>query len=150
MAVYSVPTATISFSAMKTWSPSYSSNSSISLKTLMENMYPDYAAPYSISSLRGQAIRYGYIQADAGGVAKVSYPYLGGSTSGTSPLAITPINYGSYGYVNLYALPTYPATFHSWRTAASGGGSSISTSQTLTLDAAAYSSQTTFYAHFNV
>ena len=67
-----------------------------------------------------------------------------------SPLAITPINYGSYGYVNLYALPTYPATFHSWRTAASGGGSSISTSQTLTLDAAAYSSQTTFYAHFNV
>lgn len=150
MAVYSVPTTTISFSAMKTWSPSYSSNSSISLKTLMENMYPDYAAPYAISSLRGQAIRYGYIQSDAGGMCKVSYPYTGGATLGTSPMAITPINYGSYGYVNLTALPTYPATFHSWRTAANGGGSSISTSTTLTLDASAYSSQTTFYAHFNV
>ena len=149
MAIYSVPTSGISFSALKTFSPSYSSNSNISMQTLMENMYPDYAAPYSLSSLRGYNIRYGKIQSDTGGMAKVTYPYTGGATMGTSPMNITPINYASYSYVNLFAIPTYPATFHSWRTAANGGGSAITTSTTLTLDASAYASQTVFYAHFN-
>ena len=149
MAIYSVPTSNVSISALKTFSPSYSSNSNISLKTLMENMYPDYSAPYSVSSLRGHNIRFGKIQSDAGGMCKVTYPYTGGATLGTSAMNITPINYASYSYVNLTAIPTYPATFHSWRTAANGGGSQISTSTTLTLDASAYASQLIFYAHFN-
>lgn len=146
MAVYSVPTTSIKFSSLKTWSPSYSSNSNISLSTVLENMYPDDTAPYSISTIRGQGIRYGYLSAGTGGQVRVTYPYT--SASGTS-ITITPVSYGSYSYITIQAVPTYPATMHSWRTAANGGGSQISTSTSINLSVSDYTSQGTFYAHFN-
>jgi len=144
--IYSVPTTSISFSAMKTWSPSYSSNSNISLQTLLENMYPDDTAPYSLSTIRGSSIRYGQISAGVGGLIAVTYPYSSGQSAEHT---ITPVSSAGYGSVTLAAYPTYPATFHSWRTAANGGGSSISTSQTLSLDFNQYTTQAGFYAHFN-
>ena len=146
MAVYSVPTSGISFSSFKTWSPSYSSNSNISLQTVLENMYPDDTAPYSVSTIRGQGIRYGSLVAGTGGNVRVTYPYSGGS--GTS-VTITPVSYGTYSYITIEAIPTYPATMHSWRTAANGGGSQISTSTSINLTISDYTSQGTFYAHFN-
>ena len=145
--IYSVPTTSISFSAMKTWSPSYSSNSNISLQTLLENMYPDDTAPYSLSTIRGSSIRYGYVSAGMGGNIAVTYPYSSGQTTGHT---ITPISSAGYSTVTLVAYPTYPATFHSWRTLGMGGGSSISTSQTLSMSFSQYTTQSAFYAHFNV
>lgn len=145
--IYSVPTTSISFSAMKTWSPSYSSNSNISLQTLLENMYPDDTAPYSLSTIRGSSIRYGAITAGNGGNIAVTYPYSSGQASSHT---ITPVSSAGYSAVTIVAYPTYPATFHSWRTAPSGGGSAISNSQTLSLSFNYYPTQSTFYAHFNV
>ena len=67
---------------------------------------------------------------------------------GTS-ITITPVSYGTYSYITIEAIPTYPATMHSWRTAPNGGGSQISTSTSINLTVSDYTSQGSFFAHFN-
>ena len=46
------------------------------------------------------------------------------------------------------ATTSYPWVFHSWRDAASGGGTQLSTNATLTLTDVDHTSVLTFYAYF--
>ena len=50
--------------------------------------------------------------------------------------------------ITCVATPTYPATFNSWRTAASGSGASISTNATLTITDGAVADHETYFAYF--
>lgn len=151
MAVQSYGTTNISFSTFDTWSNQFSSNSNISLNTLMDNLTPADSAPHQVSELRSNAFLYGSVIAGTGGTVSVTSGY---TQSAASSFTLANVNFGSIASITLTATATYPYTFHSWRTAASGGGSSLgttgqgTTTGTLTLTSGAHTSVGTFYAYF--
>lgn len=147
MAVYTYTTTNINFSSFDTWSNEIASDSNVTLSTVLNDAYPAPASPYAVSELYNRSWFYGNIVAGANGAVKVSYPYDSGTSTGT--IVVKNVDYSVYSYVTFTAIPTYPATMNSWRTAASGGGSAITTSTTLSVYVGDYTAQTTFYAHFN-
>ena len=148
MAVYTYTTTNIEFSTFDTWSNEIASDSNVTLSTVLNDAYPAAAASYAVSELYNRSWFYGSIVAGSNGAVKVTYPYDSGTAS-TGTVVVKNVDYSVYSYVTLTAIPTYPATMNSWRTAANGGGSSITTSTTLSLYVGDYTGQTTFYAHFN-
>lgn len=147
MAVYTYSTSNIAFSSYDTWSNSIASDSNVSLATVLNDAFPAATADYKVSELYNRSWFYGNIVAGANGQVSVTYPYTSGASTGT--IAVKNVDYSVYSYITFTAIPTYPATMNSWRTAASGGGSSITTGTTLTIYVGDYTTQTNFYAHFN-
>ena len=147
MAVYTYSTTNIGFNTFDTWSNSIASDSNVSLDAVLDDAYPASARPEAVSEIYNRSWFYGSIVAGANGQVSVTYPYSSGNSTGT--IVVKNVDYSVYSYVTFTAVPTYPATMNSWRTAASGGGSAITTGTTLTLYVGDYTAQTTFYAHFN-
>lgn len=147
MAVYTYTTSNIAFSSFDTWSNSIASDSNVSLATVLNDAYPAATADYKVSELYNRSWFYGNIVAGSNGQVSVTYPYASDASTGT--IAVKNVDYSVYNYITFTAIPTYPATMNSWRTAANGGGSSITTSTTLTIYVGDYTTQTNFYAHFN-
>lgn len=147
MAVQSYGTTNISFSSFDTWSNQFSSDSNISLNTLMDNLQPTDTAPHQVSELRGNAFLYGTVSCGTGGTVSVTSGYSQGATTSFTLLNV---NFGSIASITLTATATYPYYFNQWR----GDGTVISTTGqggttgTLTLTSAAYTGVNAFFAEF--
>jgi hypothetical protein len=143
MAVFTYGDSNITFSSFITWSNGETSLSNVGLNEAMGDMYPEQN-PVA-GNLRSITIFYGNVIAGANGTVSVSSPYTVAATSGT--IQVKNVILSSYS-ITIVATPTYPYTFSGWRTAASGGGSLISTSATLTISTTANQTHTNYYAYF--
>ncbi len=133
----------IAFSTFDTWANNVSSDTNTGLDNALSDFYPTQSAPYEASLLLNSAIFYGNVVAGTGGTVAMTAPYSQGATS-----SFTLKNFDTNDYsLTLVASATYPYTFHSWRTAAGGGGSQLSTSATYTPTGGALDTAT-FYAYF--
>ena len=147
MAVYTYTTTNIDFSTFDVWSNAgFSNDSNITLSTVLTDAYPAESAPNSVSEIYNRSWFYGNAASTGNGTVQITYPYT--STTSTGTIAIKNVDYGTYAYVRLTAVGTYPYNFSEWRTASGGGGTQISTSANLDLTVSDYTSQVTFYAYF--
>lgn len=152
MAVQTYGTTNISFSSFDTWSNQFSSDSNISLNTLMDNLEPADTPPHQVSELRSNSFLYGTVTAETGGSFQVTSGYS--TSAGLTSHTLENVNFGSIASVTLTATATYPYTFHSFRTASGGGGSVLSstgqgtTTGTYTISAANAGDFTNIYVYF--
>lgn len=145
MAVYTYGANNISFDTFRTWSNSVSAQANTSLTTAVNDFSPANAAPYQVSEFApSTSIFYGSVVAGTGGTVKLTAPY---TVAATSSFTVKNLLISSYS-VTMVAETAYPYVFNSWRTAASGGGTQVSTSATLTLTSADHTGVVTFYAYF--
>ena len=145
MAVYTYGSNNISFDTFRTWSNSVSAQANTSLTTAVNDFHPANAAPYQVSEFApNTSIFYGAVFAGTGGSVSMTAPYTVGATSSFTVKNVLISTYS----ITLVASTAYPYTFHSWRTAAGGGGSQLSTSATLTLNSGTHTSVVNFYAYF--
>ena len=151
MAVQSYGTTNISFSSFDTWSNQFSSNSNISLNTLMDNLEPADTPPHQVSEIRSNAFLYGSVQAGTGGTVSVTSGYTQGAASS---FTLENVNFNSVSSITITATATYPYTFHSFRDASGGGGNALSTTGagsttgTITLTSSTHTGVSVFYAYF--
>ena len=147
MAVITYGTTNIAFSTFDTWSRAgFASNSNINLGSVLTDAYPAESTPNSVSEIYNRSWFYGNVISTGNGTVAVTYPYSSGTSTGT--INIKNVDYGTYAYVRLSAVGTYPYNFTQWRTASGGGGTQISTSATLDLYVGSQTSVTNFYAYF--
>ena len=147
MAVYTYTSTNIDFSTFDVWSNAgFTNDTNITLSTVLTDAYPAAAAPYSVSEIYNRSWFYGSVASTGNGTVEVTYPYTAAASTGT--IVVKNVDYSVYSYVRLVATGTYPFNFSEWRTASGGGGTQISTSATLDLTSADYTSQQTFYAYF--
>lgn len=152
MAVQTYGTTNISFSSFDTWSNQFSSDSNISLNTLMDNLEPADTPPHQVSELRSNSFLYGTVTAETGGSFQVTSGYS--TSAGLTSHTLENVNFGSIASVTLTATATYPYTFHSFRTASGGSGSVLSatgqgtTTGTYTISAANAGNFTNIYIFF--
>jgi hypothetical protein len=126
------------------WANNVSNSSEdVSLEEIFSDWYPAFTSDYSLGYLVGKDIFYGRVQCGTGGSISLSAPYAVAAT--TDDILIKNMDLAAHNPV-IVATPTYPYTFHSWRTTGSPQGTQISTSATLTLTTAQTSAY--FYAHF--
>ena len=142
MAVYTYASnAAVSMATIDAWHNDFSSNSNLSMDDIFTTLEPADAQPHSLSELRGNDFLYGTIRPETGGNIAVTSGYaLAGQTTNHT---LKNVNFGSLA-----------STFHSFRSAATGGGTALSTTGTgtttgtITLTAAVHKSATNIYAHF--
>lgn len=154
MAVYSYGSTGISFSTFDVWSNMYSSNSNISLQTVLNNLYPSATPPNKSvgGELRNNSFLYGSVVAGSGGTVSVTGGY---TEAATSSFTLKNVSFNDISSITITATATYPFQFHSFRTAANGGGTSLSTTGqgtttgTITLTSTAHTGVGTFYAYFD-
>lgn len=145
MAVYTYGANNISFDTFRTWSNSVSAQANTSLTTAVNDFSPANAAPYQVSEFApSTSIFYGTVNAGTGGTVSLSAPY---TQAAASSFTVKNFLISTYS-LTMVASATYPYTFHSWRTAASGGGTQLSTSATLTLTSSDHTGVVNFYAYF--
>lgn len=146
MAVYTYGGNNISFDTFETWSNGISESlQERKLTVAVQDFYPVNSAPFSVSEFApNTSIFYGAFTAGTGGTVKLTAPY---SVTATSSFTAKNVLISSYT-ITAVAETSYPYVFHSWRTLTGGGGDSLSTSSTLTLDYTDHTSVTNFYAYF--
>ena len=151
MAVYSYGATNISFGTFDVWSTQFASNANISLDTVMGNLEPADAAPHQVSELRNNKFLYGTLIAETGGTVSVTAGYTAGAASS---ITLKNVNFNTISSVTLTATATYPYTFHSFRDASGGGGTSLgtggsgTTTGTMSMVSTTHTGVTTFYAYF--
>jgi hypothetical protein len=146
MAVGTIPTNNVSFADFDTWSNQFSSDANLSLETAFSNLTPADTAPYQISTYRGDSILYGTIQSETGGSVAITGTYTATVAAGTTHTFNNAVV--SDTALVLTATAVYPYTFNSWRTASGGGGTQLSTSTSITLNASNFTSTVNFYAYY--
>ena len=114
----------------------------ISFASLL-NILPNQAAPHAMSEVRSDGIVYGTIACNTGGSIALTGAYTGTVSAGGST-TVTVFN-GSDTSLTLTVTNTYPYTFSQWQ---DQNGTSISTSNPLTLNASTATSATTIRATF--
>ena len=134
----------INWGSFDEWSQAYSSDSNISIATAKGNMHPAQSAPWAASTLRSKNIFYGRLIAGTGGNVEVTNPYSSGTGA---DITIKQVFIDSHNVV-IQANATYPYTFNSWRPAAGGGGSVVSSANPLTISQGDYTGTSVIYAYF--
>jgi len=153
MAVTTYGANNISFSSFDAWSNQFSSDSNISLNTLMDNLEPADTPPHQVSELRNNAFLSGTVTAETGGSFQITAGYS--TSAGLTTHTLQNVNFNSVASVTITATATYPYTFHSFRTAASGGGTALSTTGqgtttgTYTFDSSEAANFTAIYVYFS-
>jgi hypothetical protein len=151
MAVYTYGANDIAWSSFDDWSNQFASQANLSLNTLMDNLEPADSAPHAASELRSNSFLYGTVIAETGGTVSVTSGY---TQAAASSFTLRNVNFASIASITITATATYPYTFHSFRTAASGGGSVLSstgqgtTTGTFTVSSGTATGTSTFYAYF--
>jgi len=149
MAIYTYGAGAVGFNTFQTWANNVSSGTNITLSDATSDFSPANTAPYSVSEFGpNTVIFYGTVTAGSGGEVGITAPYTAENTTGSH--TIKNVLLSSYS-VTLSALPTYPNTFHSWRTATGGGGTQLGTSTTLTISTGSsltIKDTTIYYAYF--
>lgn len=154
MAVYSYGSgASVSFSTFDAWSNQFSSNSNISLNTLMDNLEPADSAPHQVSELRGNSFLYGNVYASgATGYVSVTTGYSGQGNA--SQFTLKNVNFNSVSAVVITATATYPVYLEGFYSAANGGGDLLenydepTTSGTISLTSSTHTGRQNIYAYF--
>tara|TARA_B110000503_G_C7172509_1_gene425039 strand:- start:10599 stop:11057 length:459 start_codon:yes stop_codon:yes gene_type:complete len=145
MAVYSYGANNISFDTFRTWANGISAQANTSLTTALGDFHPANAAPFLVSEFApNTSIFYGGFAAGTGGTVSLTAPY---AVAAGASFSVKNFLISTYT-LTAVAATAYPWVFHSWRTAASGGGTQISTSATLTLTNVDSIAVGTFYAYF--
>ena len=144
MSYHSYGANNIEYSTFDIWSNNVSENANAQLDTALGDFYPTQAAPFQTSTLQNTDLFYGQATAGTGGTIALTNPYSVGATSGTMTIKNMDLGVNN---PTIVASATYPYTFDSWRNAAGGGGSSISTNATLTITTST-TQATHYYAHF--
>ena len=134
----------INWGSFDEWSNSVSSDSNVSIATAKNDMFPGQSAPWSAGTLRNTTIFKGNVYAETGGTVSMTAPY---TVAATSSFTCKNIFISSYN-ITLVATASYPWSFHSWRTASGGGGSSLSTSATWTFGNDSNADYANYYAYF--
>lgn len=153
MAVQTYLANNISFSSFDTWSNQFSSDSNVSLNTLMDNLEPADTPPHQVSELRNNSFLYGNVIADTGGTFQITAGYS--TSAGLTSHTLHNVNFNSVASITVTATAAYPYTFHSFRTAAGGGGSILSstgqgtTTGAYTIDSGEANYFTTLYVYFS-
>ena len=152
MAVYTYGANNISFSSFDSWSNQFSSDSNISLNTLMDNIEPADTAPHQVSELRNNEFLYGDVEADGSGTVEVTSGYTG--QGATTSFQLKNVNFNSVSSVVLTANCTYPNYLEGWYSGIGGTGTLLAnydepaTTGTLTLTSTTFTGVTVFYAYF--
>lgn len=145
MAVYTYGANNITFSSFETWSNNITTSINIELDSAVGDFNPANSAPFEVSEFApSTSIFYGNVVAGTGGTVALTAPY---TVAATSSITVKNFLISTYS-ITMVAAATYPYTFDSWRSAASGGGTSLSTNSTLTLTYTDHTTVTTFYAYF--
>ena len=105
---------------------------------------PDQSGSYAASFLQNSSIFYGSVIGGHGGSVGVTAPY---TVSATKTITVKNVNITNTS-IGLEATTSYPYVFNSWRTAASGSGTAISTNATITLTDDSDADHNVYYAHF--
>lgn len=153
MSVQTYTTTNISFSSFDTWSNQFSSDSNISLNTLMDNLEPADTPPHQLSELRSNSFLYGNVVSGTGGTFQITAGYS--TSAGLTSHTLNNVNFGTVSSITITATATYPYTFHSFRTASGGGGTALSTTGagtttgTYTIDASEAANFTTINVYFS-
>ncbi len=147
MARFIYGTNDISASTFPSWSNAISEGAgNISQSIAFDDFYPAQSAPdFGIQILQGASVFYGNVVPETGGTVQINAPYSVGATTSTVTVKNLDISANS---ITLYARANYPYAFDSWRTAAGGGGSSIATTNTVTLTDGTNADHNNYYAHF--
>lgn len=148
MAWLEIPTTNISFSTFDTFSTEYSSDSNISLYTVLSVLKPSNpTADQSINSyIRGDKILYGSLVVETGGsvsltATNISDTINAGATSHI--YTFTNLNLTDSS-LTMTATAVYPYTFSGWY----NGATLLESDATLTLNGSSHSSVTQFTAKF--
>ena len=154
MAVHSYGASdSIAFNTFDTWHNSFSSNSNISLNTLMDNLEPADSAPHSVNELRSNNFLYGTVHCSgASGTIQVTSGYS--TPTSTTNFNLSNVNFNSVASVVITATATYPVYLEGFYSADNGGGDLLvnydepTTSGTISLTASTFTSYQNIYAYF--
>lgn len=149
MAIVTISATNVQFSTFDDWSNAgFTADTDINLSSVLTDSYPASSAPYSVSDFYNRSFFYGNIICDGNNTnsVQVTAPYTSATSTGT--LAVKNVDYGTYASITFTATAGYGITFNGWYTAASGGGTQITTNTTLTLTVSDQTSIENFYAYF--
>lgn len=146
MARFTYGTNNIEYQTFNSWSNALDSGntSNISASSAFSEFNPAITSDYAASFLQGSSVFYGSVVAGTGGSVDISAPY---TVAATTNITVKNVNVTNTS-ITINATTSYPWVFDSWRTAAGGGGSQISTNATLTVTDAAVADHTVYYAYF--
>ena len=146
MARFTYGTNNIEYQTFNSWSNALDSSNTtnISASVAFSEFIPDQSGSYAASFLQGSSIFYGSVIAGTGGNVDISAPY---TVAATNNITVKNVNVTNTS-ITANATTSYPYVFDSWRTAAGGGGSQISTNATITITDAAIADHSAYYAHF--
>lgn len=146
MARFTYGTNNIEYQTFNSWSNALDSGntSNISASSAFSEFNPAITSDYAASFLQGSSVFYGSVVAGTGGSVDISAPY---TVAATTNITVKNVNVTNTS-ITINATTSYPWVFDSWRTAAGGGGSQISTNAALTITDAAVADHTVYYAYF--
>jgi hypothetical protein len=146
MARFTYGTNNIEYQTFNSWSNALDSGntSNISASSAFSEFNPAITSDYAASFLQGSSVFYGSVVAGTGGNVDISAPY---TVAATTNITVKNVNVTNTS-ITINATTSYPWVFDSWRTAAGGGGSQISTNAALTITDAAVADHTVYYAYF--
>lgn len=136
----------VEYQTFNSWSNALDSGNTtnISASIAYSEFIPDQSGSYAASFLQNSSVFYGSLVAGTGGNVAITAPYSAGP--GAS-FTIKNINITNTS-ITIEATTSYPWVFDSWRTAAEGGGSQISTNATLTVNDDSAADHGAYYAYF--
>ena len=154
MAVHTYGATNISFSSFDEWSNQFSSDSDVSLNTLMDNLEPGDTAPHSVSELRNNSFLYGDVSVSgAPGTVRVSSGYTGQNATSSS-FALKNVNFDDVSSVTITAQCAYPNYLEGFYSGPNGTGdllrdySEPATTGDLSLTSTTFQEVDHIYAYF--
>jgi|14BtaG_2_1085337.scaffolds.fasta_scaffold00229_21 hypothetical protein len=146
MARFTYGSTNIEYQTFNSWSNALDSEvtSNISASVAYSEFNPAQTSDYAASYLQGSSVFYGSVQAGTGGTVSITAPY---TVAATSTISVKNLNITNTS-LTIVATTSYPWVFDSWRTAAGGGGSQVSTNSTLTISDDTVADHNQYHAYF--
>jgi len=144
MARFTYGANNVEYQTFSSWSNALADNNNVSASAAYSEFIPDQSGSYAASFLQNSSIFYGSIVGGHGGNVAITAPY---TVSATKTITVKNVNITNTS-IGIEATTSYPYVFDSWRTAASGSGTAISTNASLTLTDNTAADHDVYYAHF--
>lgn len=146
MARFTYGANNVEYQTFNSWSNALDSGNTtnISASIAYSEFIPDQSGSYAASYLQNSSVFYGSLVAGTGGTVAITAPY---TADAASSITVKNLNITNTS-LTIVAATSYPWVFDSWRTAAGGGGSQISTNATLTVNDDSAADHAVYYAYF--